>query len=131
MRAAIAMFGREVSPRFCCAREALIVDVEDGRETSRSTIALGETCNPDRLRLLQAMGVHILVCGGFNRRFMPEAERAGIHVFWGVNGSVDDAVRSLAAGQFEPPHHNPGCWCHEQQTKPVGHRLRARQRRAS
>jgi len=113
MRVAIPTFGVEVSPRFCCAREALIVEVVGGRETARATVALGETCNPDRLHLLQGRGVSLLVCGGFNRRFLPEAEHAGIHVIWGVMGPVEEAVLELTAGHFTPPHRNPGCWCRD------------------
>ena len=78
MHAAIATFGNEVSPRFCCAREALLVEVVDGREVDRSTLVLGESCNPDRLRILEGRGVTVLLCGGFDRRYLPEAERAGI-----------------------------------------------------
>ena len=111
MRVAIPTFGVQASPRFCCAREALIVDVEDRRETARATVALGETCNPDRLHFLEGRGVSLLLCGGFDRQFLPEAERAGIHVFWGLMGPVEDVVQKLAAGHFTPPHRNPGCWC--------------------
>ncbi|MBI5549327.1 MAG: NifB/NifX family molybdenum-iron cluster-binding protein [Deltaproteobacteria bacterium] len=117
VRAAIPTFGDEVSPRFCCAREVLIVDVEKGRETGRTSLALGEPCNPDRLRLLESRGVHLLICGGFNRRFLADAEQVGIHVFWGVVGTVEDAVRDLAAGRFTAPRHNPGCWCHQRGAK--------------
>lgn len=111
MRAAIATFGSEVSPRFCCAREVLIVDVEDGRETARSTLTMGEACNPERLRLLGSRGVQVLLCGGFNRQFLAEAERGGVHVFWDVEGPVEDAVREVVRGRYAAPNRNPGCWC--------------------
>jgi predicted Fe-Mo cluster-binding NifX family protein len=122
MRAAIATFGSEVSPRFCCAREVLLVEVEGGRETGRSNVTLGEACNPDRIRLLGSRGVTLLLCGGFNRQFLAEAERVGVHVFWGVEGQVEDAVRALARGEFGAPCRNPGCWCAPASTRRRGGR---------
>ena len=117
MRVAIPTFGSEVSPRFCFARQVLVVDVENSRELARSTVPLGDTGYPDRLRVLEGCGATLLICGGFNRAFLPEAERAGIHVIWGIGGAVENAVRQLLAGKTESRGH-PDCWCHRQR----GHR---------
>jgi len=129
MRLAIPTFGTEVSPRFCFAPEVLVVEVEGRREVRRTLLTLGNATCPDRLRLLAGRGVSLLVCGGFNSAFLGDAERAGIHVVWGVSGSVDDALRDILAGKTASPGHHPHCWCHaDEGPKPRNHCRRIRRR---
>jgi predicted Fe-Mo cluster-binding NifX family protein len=113
VRVAIPTFGQDVSPRFCYAREVVVVEMEDGREVGRSMLALGELSYPSRLQVLENRGVNLLVCGGFNGAFLPDAERTGIHVVWGVSGPVDQAVRDVLAGKIGAARHHPNCWCQE------------------
>ena len=132
MRIAIPTFGNDVSPRFCFAPDVLVVELEGRREVLRTTVPLGEATCPDRLRVLASRGVTLLVCGGFNSAFLADAERAGVHVVWGVNGSVDDAVSAVLAGKYALPSRHPNCWCHAQsagaQPKPPNHCRRQRRR---
>jgi predicted Fe-Mo cluster-binding NifX family protein len=129
VRVAIPTFGSEVSPRFCFAAEVVVVEVAGAREVARATLVLGDTGYPDRLRLLASRGVTLLVCGGFDRAFLGEAERAAIHVIWGVTGPVEDAVRAIVAGE---PSHPPSCWCRARDAGSVasstGRRARERRR---
>lgn len=97
MRIAVALFGLEVSPRWCVAREALLVTVRDGVSSGREVLALGDCSNAVRLGRLHARAVNVLVCGGFDRRFMPLARRLGIRVVCGVSGSAEEALRTFAA----------------------------------
>jgi len=113
MRVAIPIFGEEISPRFCFAEDVLLLDVEDRREVSRKVLRLGQICNPDRLRLLEARGVGVLVCGGFDRDFLPTAHDLGVHVVWGVTGTVETAVRDVVSGKLTSPSAHRNCWCHE------------------
>ena len=113
MRVAIPTFGDEVSPRFCFARDVLLVDIQNGRETQRTHLTLDDGSYPDRLRVLESRGVSLLVCGGFDRTFLPEAERAGVHIVWGVCGTIDLVLAQMIAAK--PPFNgkrNPNCWCH-------------------
>ena len=114
MRIAIPTFGNEVSPRFCFAPEVLVVELEGRRELLRTALALGDATCPDRLKLLASRGVSLLVCGGFNSAYLGDAERSGIHVFWGVSGSVDDTVRDVLSGKIASAGRHPNCWCHPQ-----------------
>ncbi len=112
MRVAIPVFGEEISPRFCFAEEVLLVDVEGRREIGRKVLRLGQSCNPDRLRLLENRGVGVLVCGGFDRDFLPTAQGLGLHVVWGVTGTVDAAVRDVVSGKLTGVSAHRNCWCH-------------------
>lgn len=91
---AIALFGDEVSPRFCYAENILVVCLANGREQKRQVLSLGEPWLPRRLAQLSAMGVRTLLCGAFNRAFLPNAERLGIRVITGISGRAEDALAS-------------------------------------
>jgi hypothetical protein len=112
MRAAIPIFGDEISPRFCFAEQVLLLDFEHRRETSRTVLRLGQRCNPDRLRLLAERGVTLLVCGGFDRDFLPAAHALDLHVIWGLTGAFEDAVRDVVSGKLAGPGAHRNCWCH-------------------
>lgn len=112
VRVAIPTFGPDVSPRFCCAQEILVVECEGGRELSRERLVVGGACNPERLQLLQVRGVSLLLCGGFDRRFLGHAQRAGVHVQWGLSGGIEELIGALLAGRFESGSRE--CWCRGQ-----------------
>ena len=124
MRVAIPTFGSEVSPRFCFAREALVVELEEGRELARAVVELGDAGYPVRLQLLAERGAELLICGGFNRAFLGEAERLGVHILWNVCGAAEDAVRRLLAGSLGLRTH-PDCWCRRHPISGVAQRSRS------
>jgi predicted Fe-Mo cluster-binding NifX family protein len=92
MRIAVAVFGQEVSPRWCGAPAALIATVRDGSVVAREVLPLADCSNTARLGKLHARGVSVLVCGGFDRRYLSLAERLGVRVVWGVTGSAEEAL---------------------------------------
>lgn len=89
---AIALFGEEVSPRFCFAEKALVLSLVQGRETWRHVISLGEPWLAGRIARLATMGVRTLLCGAFNRAYLPSAEHLGIRVVTGVSGNAEEAL---------------------------------------
>jgi predicted Fe-Mo cluster-binding NifX family protein len=95
-RIAIALFGDEVSPRFCFAEAVVVVDIAEGRTVGRQVVSLGEPWLARRLSQLASLGVHTLVCGAFNRAYLPAAERLGIQVITGVAGNKDEAIARFA-----------------------------------
>lgn len=107
MRIAIALFGQEVSPRWCVASEALLATVRDGAVSDREVLALGDCSNGTRLGRLHTRGVSVLVCGGFDRRFIPLAQRLGVRVIWGVSGSAEEALRAFVQASA-PSAASPG-----------------------
>ncbi|MGI5861024.1 MAG: NifB/NifX family molybdenum-iron cluster-binding protein [Myxococcales bacterium] len=101
LRIGIPLFDDEVSPRFCFAESMLVVTVaEDGAELSRETVSLGSTWFPDRLALVAARGIAVVVCGGFNAAFLPQAEQLGIRVISGIAGDAEQALARFLAGEL-------------------------------
>jgi hypothetical protein len=101
--AAIALFGEEVSPRFCYAESALLVRFVDGQEVWRRVVSLGEPWIPRRLSRLAAIGVRTILCGAFNRAYLPAAEGLGIRVLTGISGNAEDAVTRFRRGRTTAP----------------------------
>ena len=107
LRIGIPLFNDEVSPRFCFAERMLVVRLgEGGEELDRDTVGLGSTWFPDRLALLAARGIDVLVCGGFNAAFLPHAERMGIRVISGVSGPAEESLSAFREGRLSA---NPQC----------------------
>jgi hypothetical protein len=99
IRAAIALFGEEVSPRFCYAESALVVSLVNGQEVRRQVVFLGDPWIPRRLSQLAAIGVRTILCGAFNRACLPAAEGPGMRVITGVSGNAEDAVARFGRGE--------------------------------
>jgi predicted Fe-Mo cluster-binding NifX family protein len=97
--AAIALFGEEVSPRFCYAENALVVSFVNGQEVWRQVVSLGEPWIPHRLSLLAALGVRTILCGAFNRAYLLAAEGLGIQVITGISGNAEDVVVRFRRGR--------------------------------
>lgn len=97
VRLALAVFGQEISPRFCHAREVVIVDWEGADLVHRAVLHLGGVPYPARLEGLAAFGVEWLICGSFPRERRAEALlRYGIRVVCGVAGPVPESAEALA-----------------------------------
>ena len=99
-RVAIPLFNDEVAPRFCFARRMLVAEVVDGATTQREQIDVADFGWRGRLALLSQRQVTVLLCGGFNRRYLHIAEALGIFVSWGHTGPVEPLLDKLCAGDF-------------------------------
>jgi hypothetical protein len=99
---AIALFGDEVSPRFCFAAAVLVVNLVKGREVWRQVLPLGAPWLPRRMAQLASLGVKTLLCGAFNRAYLPTAERLGIRVFTGIAGDAETALIKFLRGHAVP-----------------------------
>ena len=94
MRLAIPLYESRVAPRFCFAPTAWLVEVMDGEIATEESLALGKHDFKQRLERLAARGIDTILCGGFNREFIPYATQLGIRVVWGLYG---DGQQMLAA----------------------------------
>jgi len=104
---AIALFGDEVSPRFCFAETILVVEVVRGQEVRRHIASMGEPWLPHRMSRLSALGIKTLLCGAFNRAYLPTAERLGVRVITGISGNAEEALGRFLVGQLVPGRVRP------------------------
>ena len=96
VRVALAVYGDEVSPRFCYCPDAMIVDWDGRRATRCGSVHLGSCPYPLRLERLADLSVTWLVCGSFPREHLHEAGRYGIRVSCGAAGPIPTTPAALA-----------------------------------
>lgn len=97
MKAAVAGYHDQVSPRLERSTHLVLVDVRDGHVLSEQRIEAHNFTPEGLAELLQAEGVTQLVCGGILRLHQQVLEQRGIEVIWGVIGRTVDAIIALAA----------------------------------
>ncbi len=102
MRVAIPLFDKDVAPRFGFADTYLIATVDAGRVLSAEQIQSHGAEWPNRMEQLKELGVNVLLCGGFNRKFLPLAEDLGIRVFAGLAGDAHRCAEAFARGEKMP-----------------------------
>jgi predicted Fe-Mo cluster-binding NifX family protein len=102
MRVAVPVFGQDVAPRFGFAEEFLVADISNGNVVRESLISVSDAGWYKRLAELKGLGVELLLCGGFNRRFEPLAQTLGIEVVAGLAGEVSTLLESYARGEDLP-----------------------------
>jgi len=93
----LPLFGNELSPRFCFARVAAIVNWDGIHATPVGKVMLGRCPYPARLELLADQAVRWLLCGSFPREHLSEAARVGIAVQCGLSGRIPKDNKQLTA----------------------------------
>ena len=108
MMLAVPLHGDDVAPRFCSADHFVIAE-QDGRRTRLvRRLTFPEATWSRRLERLSAAGVRVLLCGGFNRSFLPHAEALGIRVISGLAGRAEQLINAFAREQIEQYRFVPG-----------------------
>lgn len=98
---AVPLHGEDVAPRFCSAHEFVIAEVGGGRVLRARRLTIREEAWSGRLERLSAAGVKVLLCGGFNRSFLPRAEALGIRVISGLAGEAARLIDAFARDEIE------------------------------
>lgn len=98
---AVPLHGNEVAPRFCSAIEFMIAEVDGERVRHVQRLTIPQEAWPRRLERLSTAGVRILLCGGFNRSFVPVAEGLGMRVISGLAGNADQLIEAFLRDEFE------------------------------
>ena len=88
----VPLHGADVAPRFCSADLFMIAELDGDRVRRVRRLTLPEESWSRRLELLAAAGVSVLLCGGFNRSFLPVAEGLGIRVITGLAGEAEQLI---------------------------------------
>ena len=101
IKLALPLFNDDLAPRFCYAHHMLLVEVEQGVVTSTRSIPMGPNSGSERLGYLSTIGVSELLCGGFNREFLPRAIAVGIRVQWGLAGNALEVADAYCRGDLD------------------------------
>ena len=97
----VPLHGDDVAPRFCSADRFMIAELDGDRVRRVRRLSVPDEAWPERLERLSAAGVRVLLCGGFNRSFLPVAERFGIRVIFGLAGEADQLIDAFLRNEIE------------------------------
>ena len=110
MKVAIAHWQGRVSPVFDVAGNVLLVDVADGREQARQSVALDVQQPQARVGLLTGCGTELLICGAISRPLAAALSAAGIEVIAQTCGDVEEVLAAFMDGRLgEGTFLMPGC----------------------
>lgn len=111
MRVAIPIWGDRVSPVLDVAREIAIIDLDQGQETDRSTVAIYGNSLSDRIACLKENNINCLLCGAVSNVFLNYLSANGIEVYPWLVGRADDVLQAFIQGRLsEPRYMMPGCY---------------------
>jgi len=116
----VPLFGENVAPRFCSASEALLIELSGDCDRRVTRVPLVGCDCKRRLNALRGLGVDVLLCGGFNRRFLPLATGLELEVYWGLEGDAVFLVERLVKGEIRRHHAAPNADRVEVRTKSAG-----------
>ncbi len=98
MRIAVTYENGQIFQHFGHTAEFKLYDIADGKITQVQVVSTNGSGHGALAGFLAANGVDVLICGGIGGGAQNALAQAGIKLFGGVSGSVDDAVNSLLNG---------------------------------
>jgi predicted Fe-Mo cluster-binding NifX family protein len=101
---AVPVFGGEISPRFDCARETMIIRLEDGKIAGQSLVATKETSPLHRARILSALQVELVICSGIDDFCVRMLNGMGIQVLPWISGNLQEVLDNFLAARESANH---------------------------
>ena len=98
---AVPLHGDDVAPRFCSADHFVIAEMDGDRARLVRRLTFPEVTWSQCLERLSAAGVSVLLCGGFNRSFLPLAEGLGIQVISGLTGEAEQLIDAFLRDEID------------------------------
>lgn len=114
MKIAVTYENENVFPHFGHTEKFKVFTVEDGKVIDAEIVDTNGSGHGALAGMLSALHVDTLICGGIGAGAQAALAEAGIRLYGGVSGSVDEAVNQLLAGNlaFDPDvhcdHHGEG-----------------------
>jgi len=110
MRVAIPYWQGRVSPVFDVAGNVLLVDVADGMEQARESVAIDTQQPYARADLLAGKGVKVLICGAISWPLERALAAVGIEVIPQTSGDIEQVLAAFIHGQLgQDAFLMPGC----------------------
>ncbi len=97
----VPLHGADVAPRFCSADQFMIAELDGDQICRVRRLSIPEEACSERFERLSAAGVRVLLCGGFNRSFLPLAESFGIRVIFGLAGEAERLIDAFLSNEIE------------------------------
>jgi predicted Fe-Mo cluster-binding NifX family protein len=117
MRLAMSIHDSFIATVADFAYALMLVDVENGVETSRETVDFRTRIIPAKVAILDENRVDVFICGAVSRPFAAMVVHCGITLIPFISGSVEDVTRAYLSGnltdsRFFMPGRTRGMhWC--------------------
>lgn len=98
MKIAIVMSGNEVSQHFGQSEKVMIAEIEAGEIKSREIVNAPDHNCSALPNLFVKEGVSSVIAGGMGAGAIQNLTNAGVQVYAGVQGPVEDALGNFLAG---------------------------------
>ncbi|HUU26807.1 MAG TPA: NifB/NifX family molybdenum-iron cluster-binding protein [archaeon] len=110
MRIALPVWQGRISPVFDTARKIILIEIENGREISRTEELVGEAVLPQRALKLSNLGVNVLLCGAISRPLAFMLSSSKIKVIPFLTGEADTVLQDYLDGRLSDAWlRMPGC----------------------
>ena len=103
MTLVVPVWEGRISPVFDVARHLLLVEVEDGLESSREERDVCEHSPYGWVPMLAEMGVDSLICGAITNALSAALVRHGIQITPWIKGEVDHVLSAYFSGELSDP----------------------------
>jgi len=110
-RVAVTYNDGMVFEHFGHAEEFEFFDIEDGMIVSKKQIKPGVSGHDAMSQFLADNGVNVLICGNIGENAQNALLEAGIEIYAGAKGAVDDIIEYFVAGELEAGEESCGCGC--------------------
>lgn len=101
MKVAVTYDRGQVGQHFGHTEQFKVYEVEDNRIVSSSLIGTGDAGHCALGGFLGQQGVEVLICGGIGQGAVHALEAAGIALYGGTRGDVDEVVSAYLQGMIE------------------------------
>ena len=110
MKVAIPCWQGRVSPVLDVANKALLVTLEQGRETMRQEVAVEGTRALHRARHILRLGADTVICGAVSRPLELALHSVGVEVIANVCGQIDEVLVAFIDERLDADAYlMPGC----------------------
>ena len=126
-KVAIPVLGNDIAPCFEVANYFIVVEVEDGRQISKTITKCGGCEGYGRVRFLMDNHIDALICNGIKTFYQDLLNISGMKIMPDISGFAENAVESYVSGSLdrkrydsetvdlspEIPHDDLVCWARQ------------------
>ena len=98
---AIPLFQTRVAPRFDCARQFLLAEIDGSESRAPRQVTIDAASVRKRVQQLSDLKVDTIICGGIDADTTALLHRSHLQLIAWVAGEAEDAVQCLLRGELE------------------------------
>ena len=110
MRIAVTTWNKRISPVFDVAQNLLLINIDEGEETVRSSLSLAEMTPALKIETLKKNSVEVVLCGAISESLLRLLTTSGLKVEPWISGDIEEVIQAVLQNKLsDPRYHMPGC----------------------